>query len=83
MDLGVRGSQIIFEKLPIFKYEGYRVGSSRARGHTPWERYRNFLLTDAAEAPDFQRLVLGCIDEFLNFAFSSERSSTRSVKIHL
>ena len=33
MDLGVRGSQIISEKLPIFNYEGYRVGSSRARGH--------------------------------------------------
>ena len=33
MDLGVRGSQIISEKLPIFNSEGYRVGSSPARGH--------------------------------------------------
>ena len=35
MDLGVRGSQIISEKLPICKYEGYRVGSSRAISGMP------------------------------------------------
>ena len=77
MDLGVRGSQIISEKLPIFNSEGYRVGSSRARGHDealdapnaerPHALHLQLTMTPGTPSLDppfsrnFRRLVLGCI----------------------